>query len=136
MHEYRPFRDHGQGLLYMSAPLWLRQHTFPFHLRLKAAFPWLEMKHQRHLTRAEEVEQRRAHLIGKRPYPRTAYPETTSQPRCFIIELLTLLSCSTAMLVSKTCSITTELFALIKFPSLHSKLGIPIGSELAPMTIG
>lgn len=57
LHEYRPFRDHGQGLLSLCQLPSGSGSTFPFHLRLKAAFPWLEMKHQRHLSRAEQVEQ-------------------------------------------------------------------------------
>lgn len=40
----------GDFFLYKSETLWLREHTFPFHWRLKTAFPQLELRHQRHLS--------------------------------------------------------------------------------------
>lgn len=43
----------GNLCLHKSAPLWLTEHTFPFHQILKTAFPQLEQKHQRCLAGAE-----------------------------------------------------------------------------------
>lgn len=44
--------------LYMSAPLWLIEHNFPFHQRLNIIAPQLELKHQDVLP--IRVEQTRA----------------------------------------------------------------------------
>ena len=133
VHEDRPITDQVWGLCpYKPAPLCLLREHLPFPP--KAASPWLSWNMEdvlleqsrlaQNSTGQSKLEQISAKqsvplrsraeqscLAGEEPGPRAA-----SQPHSFH---------------------SLAVFYWMKFPSsLDHKLGIPVGTELAPMTMG
>lgn len=145
----QPIRDHGRGPLPMSVSSSLVLSVyFPFPPKTEdCIFLILEselntkIKHPKHLARPEKstwsrveqaeqssAKQRRTELncpAREGLNPGLPHSWAASQP-----------CCSTAMLLYSQAVSQLSCLHQINFPSTHPNLGIPVGIELAPMTIG
>lgn len=149
VHEDWPIRYKGWEVLslYKSAPFWLRERTFTFHLRLKDCIspagaetpyissPWT--REESRCTRARQsgigwngAEQRC--LAREGPCLRATSSQGYPSPMLSCNWAVTLLSYAYICAVSQLSCLHW-----VKFhSSLNPKLGISVGAELAPRTIG